>query len=220
MKKLINNKITLIVASALFLVLSVILTSMFVHPVYYCGSYYLKETSTYTISNVKYTDTYEGWINFNKDNTADVVIKATEKDKSVEEKYTYWYHRDGKKVIFIGDTTDMTKEQYENYIKEIKASDYYERTMNAGGTFDFCEVYLYIDYNLSGTFENKSMICMVATLSAVDAIILAVLILSFICIICEPKEEKKVAETSKLLSSEKIDSSTEKEQKETEEKTE
>ena len=119
MKKFLGNLWVMVTSLILFVFTSVVLVTVIVRPVCNVGDYYSKIQYDGPEGDI-FVD--EQWLNANADNTMSLrqVVKNTTTGEQKEQTTEYWYYLDGKTIFVIGETKNMTKEQYKEAVKKIK----------------------------------------------------------------------------------------------------
>ena len=201
MKKIMGNLWVMIASLVAFVFASVSLICVLAHPLFYVGDYY---------SKIEYEgpegDTYvdEFWLNMNADNTIDArrVVKNTKTGEEEEMTQTVWYYMKGKDLFQIGDTEEMTKEEYKEAVKEIKEmteEEYNAYRDEMGYVHTFKAFYLSNESSLREgpsaqyihrVYINSSKIPMVIVLSIVDTVLLAFAAVSVTFFILNKKAKK------------------------------
>ena len=211
MKKFLGNLWVMVASLVLFVLTSSSLIFVLSQPLFCMGNYY---------SNVEYEsptgEIYigEAWINIDLNNTLEMkqIVTNQETGKTEEQTTGYWYYRDGKTLFQIGNTKEMTKEEYKEAVKTIQdmsAKEYKAYKDEMGYVITFKAFYLSNESSirqnsLSKAFHllyiNKSKVPTIITLSVVDTVLLAFATTSVVCFILNKKSKKEepavVEETS------------------------
>ncbi len=202
MKKIFGNLYVMIASLVLFVFTSVSLICVLAHPLFYAGEYY---------SKIEYEgpegDTYvdEFWLNMNADNTIDArrVVKNTKTGEEEEMTQVVWYYMKGKDIFQIGDTEEMTEEEYKEAVKEIEdmtEDEYKAYKDEMGYVHTFKAFYLSNESSLREgptaqyihrIYINSSKIPTVVVLSVVETLVLAVAAVSVTFFILNKKAKKE-----------------------------
>ena len=198
MKKFMGKIYVMIASLVLFVFASVSLICVLAQPLFYAGEYYSK-IEYESPEGDKYVD--EIWLNVNADNTIESrrVAKNETTGEVHEETLTYWYYLNGKELFQVSETEDLTKEEYEDAVKEIKEmteEEYNEYRDEMAYILSFKALYLsnkssmressYAQYS-HFTYKNDAKIPTVIVLSVVETLLLAVAIISVVCFISNKK---------------------------------
>ena len=202
MKKIFGNLYVMIASLVLFVFTSVSLICVLAHPLFYMGDYY---------SKIEYEgpegDTYvdEFWLNVNADNTIDAkrVAKNTKTGEENEYTQTVWYYVNGKDLFQIGDTEEMTEEEYKEAVKEIEEmteKEYKAYRDEFAYEIKFKLFYLSDESSMREgpsaqyihrVYKNSSKIPTVIVLSVVETLVLAVAAVSVTFFILNKKAKKE-----------------------------
>lgn len=186
MKKFMGNLYVMIASLVIAVFTTVSLITMFVHPVFYVGDYENWNESTSTIGEETTTTRFEQHINFNKNNTLTNTTIITINGETEETTEKQWYYRDGKIVVIVGDCDEMTKEEYKEAVKEIKALEDYDMYLQKrGAELDFEDL-------KAGemTLCNNAWIPTMSVMTFVDFLVVMFAVISLLCFISNKKDQK------------------------------
>lgn len=192
MKKFLSNLYVMIGSIVLTVVATGMLIAVLALPLLPVGSYY--GTKQYhTIDN--YDVKKEEWIKVNLDNTMDFKTKYTNltNQETREESATYWYYTDGDYLFTLGETKNMTKEQYKDAVEEIEemSTQEYEAFKQMGARITF--VALAVNGSTTVTipvYKNKAKIPALITVACVDTVLLAFTAASIVFFVKSKKDKK------------------------------
>ena len=201
MKKIFGNLYVMIASLVLFVFASVSLICVLAQPLFYVGEYY-SQIEYEGPEGEKFVD--ESWLNVNANNTIEVrrLAKNTATGEKKEETQTVWYYVHDGMLFQIGDTEDMTKEEYKEAVKEI--DDMTEEEFKAykdemGYVISFKGIYLSNESSLRQgeyskyyhiVYTNSAKIPMVIVLSVVETLVLAFAAVSVTFFILNKKAKK------------------------------
>lgn len=145
----------------------------------------------------------ESWLNFHLDNTVTCkqVVKNVTTGEVKEETIKQWYYVYGKTLFQVGDTEDMTKEEYKKAVEKIKNmtdAEYKAYKDEMGYVITFKAVYLSNESSLrEGDLSkyvhfihiNKTKIPLMITFIVVDTLVLALATASVVCFVLNKKNK-------------------------------
>ena len=192
MKKFLSNLYAMIGSIVLTVVATGMLIAILVMPLFPVGSYY-GSRQYHTMDN--YDVKKEEWIKVNLDNTIDFKTKYTNltNEETREESGTYWYYTDGDYLFTLGETKNMTKEQYKDAVEEIEemSSQEYEALKQMGARLTFVGIANNAPTAVSITvYKNKAKVPSLITVACVDAALLAFTAASIVFFVKSKKEKK------------------------------
>ena len=192
MKKFLSNLYVMIGSIVLTVVATGMLIAVLVLPLLPVGSYY-GSREYHTMDN--YDVKKEEWIKVNLDNTMDFKTKYTNltNEEKREESATYWYYTDGDYLFTLGETKEMTKEQYKDAVEEIKemSSQEYEAFKQMGARLTFVAIANNAPTAVSITvYKNKAKVPTLITVACVDTALLAFTAASIIFFVKSKREKK------------------------------
>lgn len=207
MKKFFGNLWVMVASVVLLVFVSTSLICVLAQPLFCMGNYYSKKEFT-TQQGEEYVN--EAWVHFNLNNTMEYkqVVKNETTGETKERTDTYWYYKSGETLFQIGNTEDMTKEEYKEAVDKIKNMS--EKEYNAyrdemGYVITWKAFYLSNESSLREDPEseyyhiiyiNKTKIPTVIVLSVVETLVFAFATTSVICFILNKKNKPaKVEET-------------------------
>ena len=193
MKKFLSNLYVMIGSIVLTVVATGMLIAILVLPLLPVGSYYgSREYHTRDNYDVK----KEEWIKVNLDNTIDFKTKYTNltNEETREESATLWYYTDGDYLFTLGETKNMTKEQYKDAVEEIEemSSQEYEVLKLMGARLTFVGIAPLYNASAEGitVYKNKAKVPSLITVACVDTALLALTATSIVFFVKSKKEKK------------------------------
>ena len=193
MKKFLSNLYVMIGSIVLTVVATGMLIAILVLPLLPVGSYY-GSREYHTMDN--YDVKKEEWIKVNLDNTMDFKTKYTNltNEETREESVTLWYYTDGDYLFTLGETKNMTKEQYKDAVEEIEemSSQEYEALKQMGARLTFVGIAPLYDSGSQGitVYKNKAKVPTLITVACVDTALLAFTAASIVFFVKSKKEKK------------------------------
>ena len=193
MKKFLSNLYVMIGSIVLTVVATGMLIAILVLPLFPVGSYY-GSREYHTMDN--YDVKKEEWIKVNLDNTVDFKTKYTNltNEETREESATLWYYTDGDYLFTLGETKNMTKEQYKDAVEEIEemSSQEYEALKQMGARLTFVGIAPLYNSSVEGitVYKNKAKIPALITVACVDTALLAFTAASIVFFVKSKKEKK------------------------------
>jgi len=193
MKKFLSNLYVMIGSIVLTVVATGMLIAILVLPLLPVGSYY-GSREYHTMDN--YDVKKEEWIKVNLDNTMDFKTKYTNltNEEKREESATYWYYTDGDYLFTLGETKNMTKEQYKDAVEEIKemSTQEYEAFKQMGARLTFVGIAPLYNASVEGitVYKNKTKVPTLITVACVDTALLAFTAASIVFFVKSKKEKK------------------------------
>ena len=192
MKKFLSNLYVMIGSIVLTVIATGMLIAILVLPLLPVGSYY-GSREYHTMDN--YDVKKEEWIKVNLDNTIDFKTKYTNltNEETREESATYWYYTDGDYLFTLGETKEMTKEQYKDAVEEIEemSSQEYEAFKQMGARLTFVAIANNAPTAVSITvYKNKAKVPTLITVACVDTALLAFTAASIVFFVKSKKEKK------------------------------
>lgn len=193
MKKFLSNLYVMIGSIVLTVVATGMLIAILVLPLLPVGSYY-GSREYHTMDN--YDVKKEEWIKVNLDNTVDFKTKYTNltNGEKREESATYWYYTDGDYLFTLGETKNMTKDQYKDAVEEIEemSSQEYEALKQMGARLTFVGIAPLYNASVEGitVYKNKAKVPTLITVACVDTALLAFTAASIVFFVKSKKEKK------------------------------
>ena len=193
MKKFLSNLYVMIGSIVLTVVATGMLIAVLVLPLLPVGSYY-GSREYHTMDN--YDVKKEEWIKVNLDNTVDFKTKYTNltNEEKREESATYWYYTDGDYLFTLGETKEMTKEQYKDAVEEIKemSSQEYEAFKQMGARLTFVGIVPLYNASVEGitVYKNNAKVPTLITVACVDTALLALTATSIVFFVKSKKGKK------------------------------
>ena len=208
MKKFLGNLWVMVASLVVLVFTSVSLVCVLANKLFYVGDYYSK--LEYEVGEgEKIVD--ESWLNFNADNTVDIrrFAKSEATGETKEEVSTVWYYIYDGMLFQLGDTEEMTKEEYKEAVKEIKEmtdEEFKAYKDEMGYVISFKGIYLSNESSVRESssvkyyhlvYKNSAKIPMVIVLSVVETLVLAfaAVSVSFFVLNKKNKPAEPVAET-------------------------
>lgn len=193
MKKFLSNLYVMIGSIVLTVVATSMLIAILVMPLFPVGSYY--GTKQYhTIDN--YDVKKEEWIKVNLNNTVSFETEYTNltTGEKREESVTLWYYTDGDYLFTLGETKNMTKEQYKDAVEEIEemSTQEYEAFKQMGARLTFVGIAPLYNASVEGitVYKNKTKVPTLITVACVDTALLAFTAASIVFFVKSKKEKK------------------------------
>ena len=193
MKKFLSNLYVMIGSIVLTVVATGMLIAILVLPLLPVGSYY-GSREYHTMDN--YDVKKEEWIKVNLDNTIDFKTKYTNltNEETREESATLWYYTDGDYLFTLGETKNMTKEQYKDAVEEIEemSSQEYEALKQMGARLTFVGIAPLYNSSAEGitVYKNKAKVPTLITVACVDTALLAFTVSSIVLFVKSKKGKK------------------------------
>jgi len=193
MKKFLSNLYVMIGSIVLTVVATGMLIAVLALPLLPVGSYY--GTKQYhTIDN--YDVKKEEWIKVNLNNTVSFETEYTNltTGEKREESVTLWYYTDGDYIFTLGETKEMTKEQYKDAVEEIKemSTQEYEAFKQMGARITFVGIAPLYNASVEGitVYKNKTKVPTLITVACVDTALLAFTVSSIVLFVKSKKGKK------------------------------
>ena len=193
MKKFLSNLYVMIGSIVLTVVATGMLIAVLTLPLLPVGSYY-GSREYHTMDN--YDVKKEEWIKVNLDNTIDFKTKYTNltNEETREESVTLWYYTDGDYLFTLGETKNMTKEQYKDAVEEIEemSSQEYEALKQMGARLTFVGIAPLYNFSVEDitVYKNKAKVPTLITVACVDTALLAFTAASIVFFVKSKKEKK------------------------------
>ncbi len=194
MRKIFGKMWVMITSLGLFVLTSALLIGILAQPLFFAGDYYGKrEYSSPKGDNFLRQE----WINVNINNTLTTkqVIENKTTGEKREDSATYWYYRDGKVLFALGDVETMTKEQYNDAVKEINemSETEFDEFKNMAGlrmTFVAMVPNSGNEYSIV-VYKNKTKVPALITVGCVEMVVLAFATTSVVCFILNKKSKEE-----------------------------
>ena len=201
MRKFFGKMWVMVTSLVLFVLTSALLIGILAQPLFFVGNYYGRREYSSPIGD---NFVRQEWINVNINNTLtmkQVIVNETTGEKR-EASETYWYYRDGKTLLALGDVETMTKEQYKDAVKQIKEMsetefDEYKNMAGLRLTFVAMVSNSSGEYSIT-SYKNKAKVPALITVGCVELIALALVVTTVTCFVLNKKnkkEEPSVVET-------------------------